>query len=148
MFNTSNGNGSLELWCKGNTSIGQNNNTINKTIYDPSPSYFKLPKSASFSGFVTSNTTTYINVQSLSGYFFYTIYLCQGNIMPLYQLGCRNPSSYVTDWNGINFSHGNWWTGIPNNNSNGFNLHTMNGGGNLQDNVRGYGLTVLSAAVE
>ncbi len=142
MFNTAN-NGSLELWCKGNTTTGQNNNFIYKTIFDPSPSYFNLPKSAAFSGFVVDNTAGYTNSPSLSGYSFYTVYLRQGGIMPLYQLGCRDPSGNVVDWNGTNFAHGNWWSGIPDS-----NLHTTNGNANMQANTKTYGLNILPVKVE
>ena len=63
--------------------------------------------------------------------------------MPLYQLGCRNTSGYVTDWNGTNFSHGNWWTAIPD-----CNLHTTNGGANMQANSKSYGLNILPVYVK
>ena len=51
------GNGSLELWNKGNTATSLNNNTVCKTIYDPSPSGFVLPKPAAFTGFSGSNVS-------------------------------------------------------------------------------------------
>lgn len=50
-------NNSLEFWNKGNTSTAYDNTFVNKTIYDPSPSGFKLPQTAAFSGFSLSNVS-------------------------------------------------------------------------------------------
>ena len=55
MFNTSIGNGSLELWNKGNDL------SIIKTIYDPSPSGYRVPSSNAYTGFSLSNVSGIFN---------------------------------------------------------------------------------------
>lgn len=57
MFNVSSGNESLELWNKGNTATTLNNNSVNKTIYSPSPQNYSEPKSAAYTGFTISNVS-------------------------------------------------------------------------------------------
>lgn len=122
---------------------------IYKTIYDPNPSNFKMPKSVAYNGFSNNNANNYINQPSLSGWNFYTIYLKAGVMMPMYQLGSlAYNSGTVNDWNGKNFEHGNWWTGLPNASDNGVTFHTSSAGCNMQYNGRNYGLTVLSALAE
>ena len=55
------GNYSLELWNKDNKLMTVNNNTVHKTIYDPSPTGYVLPRSAAFTGFSTSNASGWSN---------------------------------------------------------------------------------------
>ena len=43
----------LNLWSANNTVVGNNDNPVIKTVYDPSPAGFKIPASNAFTGFTT-----------------------------------------------------------------------------------------------
>jgi len=50
---------SFELWNKGNNVTTINNNPVIKTIYDPCPTNYTLPRTAAFTGFTTTLAASY-----------------------------------------------------------------------------------------
>ena len=58
------------LWSADNTTTGYNDNSVVKTVYDPSPVGFKMPASNAFTGFTTtgqnSSTQSEFNVDRIS----------------------------------------------------------------------------------
>ena len=89
-------NTNLELWNKGNTVYTNNNNTVYKTIYDPSPSDYSIPKTAAFTGFTTTgyNSTTYSEFNVVGayngGWNFYCLPNFNGPMIFFKALGCRD----------------------------------------------------------
>lgn len=81
-------NNSLEFWNKGNTSTGYDNAIVHKTIYDPSPSGYKLPQTAAFSGFSGSNISGAFN----KGWSFYCLPNATGPTIFFPALGFRDVS--------------------------------------------------------
>ena len=67
---------SNEMWNKGNTLTTLNNNVVNKTIYDPCPSNYKIPRSAAFSYCNSSggdqNGNFNVSGSFNKGWYFYT----------------------------------------------------------------------------
>lgn len=70
-----------KLWCAGNSTTGDNDIKIVKTIYDPCPVGFHVPETRTFTAFTTTaarvensgTSLTNINAQKWSnGYYFYT----------------------------------------------------------------------------
>ena len=47
------------LWSADNTVMGYNDNSVVKTVYDPSPVGFKMPASNAFTGFTTTGQNSY-----------------------------------------------------------------------------------------
>ncbi len=96
-----NSSSSLELWNKGNTATTVNNNKVYKTIYSPSPSTFVEPKSAAFSSFTTTGTTStssaQYNISGIwqTGYNFYSYPSFSGSTIFFYGLGDRSWSGLV-----------------------------------------------------
>ena len=93
----SGGLNSTELWNKGNMTLNYNNDNVDKTIYDPAPYLFCIPKSAAFTGFSSGtergrtapgNITGTFN----KGYTFYTRFWQNGATFFLPALGYRNTS--------------------------------------------------------
>ena len=86
----------LELWNKGNAVYTCNNNTVNKTIYDPSPSDYYVPKTAAYTGFTTTgyNSDNYseFNVAGSynKGWNFYSQPNFNGSNIFFKALGCRD----------------------------------------------------------
>ncbi len=86
----------VELWNKGNSIMSINNNYVYKTIYDPSPSYFSLPKSAAFTAFTTtgynSSSQNEFNVSGSfnNGWNFYCNPKFTGETIFFPTLGCRD----------------------------------------------------------
>ena len=85
IVNTSSGNSSLELWNKNNTLTNVNSNKVYKTIYDPNPVGYIMPKISAFSGF-TSNSGGYNQ-----GYYFYSNH--NGETVFFNALGIINPAN-------------------------------------------------------
>ena len=85
-----------ELWNKGNTVYTCNNNTVYKTVYDPSPSYYSVPKTAAYTGFTTTgyNSDNYSEFNVFgsynSGWNFYSQPNASGPCVFLKALGCRD----------------------------------------------------------
>ena len=67
---------SNEMWNKGNTLTTLNNNVVNKTIYDPCPSNYKIPRSAAFTYCNSSggdqNENFNVSGSFNKGWYFYT----------------------------------------------------------------------------
>ena len=134
-FNTSTGNGSLELWNKGNTIGTVNNNTIYKTIYSPSPANYVEPKSAAYTGFSQSNSTGGFN----KGLNFYSYPNSTGPTIFFPALGYYNNSlAYVntmaTYWAGpasatsathLGFDASNLYTNFENPRTYGFSIYPV-----------------------
>ena len=86
----------LELWNKGNTLNTSNNNTVYKTIYDPCPTDYSVPKTGAYTGFTTTgyNSETYseYNVAGAynSGWNFYSQPNFNGSNIFFKALGCRD----------------------------------------------------------
>ena len=51
------------LWSADNTTKGYNDNSVVKTVYDPSPVGFKMPASNAFTGFTTTGQNAYMQSQ-------------------------------------------------------------------------------------
>lgn len=82
------GVGNFELYNKGNTRTDINSNNINKTIYDPSPIHYRLPKSAAYTGFTNSNISGGFN----NGLNYYTSLNRPSPTIFLHALGYRSRS--------------------------------------------------------
>ena len=102
----------VELWNKGNTVYTANNNTVYKTIYDPSPSDYNIPKTAAFTGFTTTgyNSDTYaqFNVAGSynKGWNFYSQPNFMGATIFFKALGCRDgyPGRYSGGIGSVSFT--------------------------------------------
>lgn len=139
-FDTSNGYGnySLELWNRGNTAISANNYAVHKTIYDPSPRGYVLPKPAAFSGFLVSNSTGWS-----PGYRFYCQLNKAGGTIFFPAFGWRYPSSGAADYyNG----GGSYWSVGPSSNTNySFDIGYTQGNVVPEDlDDRAFGFTLYS----
>ncbi|WP_455060332.1 hypothetical protein [Prevotella pallens] len=55
--------GYYNLWSADNTTIGYNDNSVIKTVYDPCPVGFKMPASNAFTGFTTTGQYAYMQSQ-------------------------------------------------------------------------------------
>jgi hypothetical protein len=118
MFNTSSGYGSnsLELWNKNNTAKDVNNNTVHKTIYDPSPTGYVLPKPAAFTGFSTSNTSGWS-----TGWNFYGQLNKTGSTVFFPAFGWR----YTTTFSVVSVI-GDYWSAAPSTSARGLNFDSNN----------------------
>ena len=97
MFGYSNWNSSFskELWNKGNSLYSLNNNVVNKTIYDPNPVGFVMPKPAAFTGFgLGGGNSVSPNIYGTfnNGYYFYTTGWKTGSTVFFNSLGERYTS--------------------------------------------------------
>ena len=120
-----------ELWNKGNTLYTMNNNTVYKTIYDPLPFNYKLPRPAAFSGF--SNRSSYNN-----GNYFYTG--IGGNTIFFPSIGDRTwRSGDIQEYNEV----GDYPTAGPANEGNSIFLFSPNGTPNYyQVDKKAFGFTI------
>lgn len=59
-------------WNKSVSSFTLNNNDVTKTIFDPNPASFLMPKVACFTGFLTSNGAVNASGTFNRGYYLYT----------------------------------------------------------------------------
>jgi hypothetical protein len=111
-FNSSDGNTSLELWNAENTLTSVNTNVVTKTIYDPSPSGFKLPGVGAFQGWSISNSN-YANSTGTQGRTF-----TYGGALFLPLLGDINYYRVYSEF-GVD---ANYWTASPSGPNNGYDL--------------------------
>lgn len=134
-FNSSNGNSSLELWNAKNTKTSVNTNTVTKTIYDPSPSGFKLPNIGSYQGWSTNNSN-YTGSTGLQG----RTFTIGGTLfMPL--LGDINYYRIYSE-SGID---ANYWTASPSSSANGYDLDfTPTSVNTTEKGDRYWGLSIIS----
>ena len=119
------------LWSAENTTTGFNDNSVVKTVYDPSPVGFKMAASNAFNGFTTtgqnSSTQSKLKIEGTGdwptyqnnfGYNFWTNSSKTATI--------NFPASgYRSDDNGSlqGFGYGNYWSAVPYNTANGCHLH-------------------------
>ncbi len=106
---------SLEYWNKNNLLLTCNNNKVYKTIYDPCPSGFVMPKTAAFNHFTVSN----ISSTTSKGVYFFTRPNGTGNVVFYYSLGQRRPDGSVSCLN----EGGYWLAGPCNRSVNGTRLY-------------------------
>ena len=111
-FNSSDGNTSLELWNAENTLTSVNTNAVTKTIYDPSPSGFKLPGVGAFQGW-SINNSNYANSTGTQGRTF-----TYGGALFLPLLGDINYYRVYSEF-GVD---ANYWTASPSGPNNGYDL--------------------------
>lgn len=97
---------SLEYWNKDNVLLTCNNNKVYKTIYDPCPAGFVMPKTGAFNHFTKSNISSTTN----KGVYFFTQPNRTGNVVFFYSLGERRPSG------SLSYLHeGGYWLAGPGN---------------------------------
>ena len=111
-FNSSDGNTSLELWNAKNAVTSVNTNAVTKTIYDPSPSGFKLPGVGAFQGW-SINNSNYANSTGTQGRTF-----TYGGALFLPLLGDINYYRVYSEF-GVD---ANYWTASPSGPNNGYDL--------------------------
>lgn len=135
------GNYSLELWNKDNTLKTVNNNAVHKTIYDPSPAGYVLPKSAAFTGFSTSN----VSGGWSNGWNFYCQLNKTGGTIFFPAFGYRDGGySAVVNVSGYGFF---WSAGPSSTSSYARNWYFNSGDVNPQYEIdRAYGFSVRSAS--
>ncbi|HAT61240.1 MAG TPA: hypothetical protein DCS83_01655 [Prevotella sp.] len=133
-FNSSDGNTSLELWNAKNTLTSVNTNAVTKTIYDPSPSGFKLPGVSAFQGWSTSNSN-YANSTGTQGRTF-----TNGGALFLPLLGDINYYRVYSEF-GVD---ANYWTASPSGPNNGYDLDfTPTSVNTTETGDRYWGLSVI-----
>ncbi len=112
----------FDFWNKDNTVGTNNNNTVKKTIYSPSPTSFSEPKTAAFTGFTSSGSyqSSGFNVSGgfNKGWNFYSQLNFQGNTVFFSALGFRDVNSgRVNTSNGGDVayvsSNGVYWSAGP-----------------------------------
>ena len=130
----------LEYWNKGNIATTVNNNIVYKTIYSPSPTGYKEPITAAFTGFTTTGIrSTDLSQINVSGSFNngYNIY-CQPNFtggtvfFPV--IAYRDIlSSRVNNTTAgtVGANYGNYWTAGPSNRVAGHRYHLGFSSGNM-----------------
>ena len=119
------------LWSADNTTIGFNDNSVVKTVYDPCPVGFKMPASNAFTGFTTtgngSSTQSEFNVDGTSdgqtyqnnfGYNFWTN-SSKTAIINFPASGYRNDNDGSLRSVG---SFGCYWSAVPSSKYNGYDL--------------------------
>ena len=134
-------NNSLEFWNKGNTSTAYDNTIVNKTIYDPSPSGYKLPQTAAFSGFSSSNVSGPYN----KGWNFYCYPNATGQTFFLAALGFRDMiSSRMSASTGGNIGYcsvyGVYFTAGPHPTASNDRFFTLYSGGTIIQDANGRSL--------
>lgn len=103
-----------DFWNKDNTVGTNNNNSVKKTIYSPSPSNYTEPKTAAFTGFTSSggNSTSGFNVSGgfNKGWNFYCQPKLQGNAVFFSALGYR-----ICDTGALALvsGYGDYWSAGP-----------------------------------
>ncbi len=133
-FNSSDGNTSLELWNAKNTLTSVNTNAVTKTIYDPSPSGFKLPGVGAFQGWSTSNSN-YTSSTGTQGRTF-----TNGGALFLPLLGDINYYRVYSEF-GVD---ANYWTASPSGPNNGYDLDfTPTSVNSTETGDRYWGLSVI-----
>ena len=110
------------LWSADNTTTGFNDNSVVKTVYDPSPVGFKMPASNAFTGFTTtgqySSTQSELNVDGTSDWqtyqnnFGHNFWTSSSKTATIYfpASGYRN---YGIGSLGFVGSRGYYWSAVP-----------------------------------
>jgi hypothetical protein len=125
-------------WCAGNTETGADQVTV-KTIYDPSPAGYTIPRCNAFLGFRlgTSGESPNANGDFTNGYYFWNGYRTSSSdstdemktiFFPA--AGGRNSKSTL---NNVTLN-GNYWSAVPNNNNSGHYLFFKSGSVSPQGN--------------
>lgn len=115
---------SLEFWSKGNTATTNNNNTVYKTIYSPSPTSYIEPKSAACTGFTTTGANAFtasqfnVNGSFNKGWNLYCQPNFSGGTVFFSALGLRDAYSGRVNNStagciALNFNKGDYWAAIP-----------------------------------
>ena len=110
-------NTSPELWNKNNTLMTVNNGSFLKTIFDPSPSNYAVPKSAAFTGFDHPSGNVAGSWQY--GFYFYTLGWQTGPTHFIPAIGDRYFGGNIQEHN----EYINYWTAGPVNNSQAYDLN-------------------------
>ena len=104
------------LWSANNTVLGGNDNTVVKTVYDPSPVGYKMPPSNAFTGFTTSGQNSSASSEfNTAGWNNGWNFYCRKNkaasdgIINFPALGARSYTSGDLGSVGISY----YWTAIP-----------------------------------
>lgn len=104
------------LWSANNTVLGGNDNTVVKTVYDPSPVGYKMPPSNAFTGFTTSGQNSSASSEfNTAGWNNGWNFYCRknkaasGGIINFPALGARSYTSGDLGSVGISY----YWTAIP-----------------------------------
>ena len=110
------------LWSTDNDKIGNNDDVVIKSVYDPSPVGYSIPASNAFTGFTTTGQTVgspttpatpeQINVKLPfdKGYYFYTKLNNNGSLLYLPAIGLRFHDSGKLNWTN---NSGCYWLSIP-----------------------------------
>ena len=115
------------LWSADNTTTGNNDNPVVKTVYDPCPVGFKMPAPNAFTGFTTtgnkSTTQSEFNVdgtdnsQTYKNNFGYNFWTSSSKTATIYfpALGCRYFSTGSLSFGSVSFvgNYGVYWSAVP-----------------------------------
>ena len=139
----------VNLWSTDNDKIGNNDDVVIKSVYDPSPVGYSLPASNAFTGFTNTGQNTRnpaefnINGGFDKGWHFYTKKNKKGNTVFFPVWGSRN---YGTGLLGRVMSYGFCWVAGPYDTSSGRDLFFLsNYVYPLFGNTLGHGFSVRSA---
>ena len=89
-YNSSTGNTSLELWNVGNNVSTINFNTVNKSIYDPSPIGYHIPCSAIYDDWEESGRSSWQSAEGKTGRLLYQYSGGLGQRVLFHALGWKN----------------------------------------------------------
>jgi hypothetical protein len=152
-----------DLWDLGNAVLGGatfSDNTVVKTVYDPSPVGFKMPPSNAFRGFtysgniyVMTGANVYSDFFNVSGPFsggwtFYSSPNARGGTAgtPIF-FPASGYRYYTTETLGFVNANGSYWSALPTNAINSSSLNFNSGFVNpLGSNPRSYGFSVRPVA--
>ena len=111
------------LWSMDNTTIGENDNSVVKTIYDPCPAGFHMPASNAFTGFTRNGQNNWS--MNISGAWDYGWNFNNRIISP--DATVYFPASgYRHDFDGsleVVGDYGLYWSAAPHDTNNGYNLY-------------------------
>ena len=142
-FNRNNGNPSLELWNVGNTATTVNVNPVVKSIYDPSPTGFKLPCSGACQGWGESGRIYWQNTAGKEGYYIYQLGAGIGNPILFPAFGGLDSNGGI---HAVGIG-GGYWTAGPSATSHGRFLDVYNAAFNPENSIyRAYAYVVRPAA--
>ena len=139
--------GYYNLWSANNTITGFNDNSVIKTVYDPSPVGFKMPASNAFTGFTangqdggTMNVDGTDNVQTYYKNFGHNFWTSSSKPATIYfpASGYRNGADGLLHGE----LYGGWyWSAVQGNTNNGCFLHFYSGNVYpLRKDIRSYAL--------
>lgn len=129
VYNQSAANG---FWCAGNTEYSKDKPTV-KTIYDPSPAGYTIPRYNAFLGFRlgTSGSSPNVNGSFAKGYYFWNVYRADSGVSTTGMRtiffpasGSRNNTRGALD---NVTSLGYYWSAVPDNTYNGRHLRFYSG---------------------